>query len=37
MIEKSTVLYLNKENLSTKKINFVDELFQIVKFIDYNN
>ncbi|MDD2357542.1 MAG: hypothetical protein PHX13_06515 [Thiovulaceae bacterium] len=34
MIEKSTVLYLNKENLSTKKIDFVDELFQIVRFIN---
>jgi len=34
MLEKSTVLYLNKESLYTKDISFVDPLYQIVKFID---
>lgn len=34
MLEKSTVIYLNKENLYTKDINFVDPLYQIIKFID---
>ena len=37
MLEKSTILYLNKENLYTKNIDFVDILFQIVKFIDKND
>jgi len=32
MLEKSTVLYLNKENLHTKKIDFIDSLLQMVKF-----
>jgi hypothetical protein len=36
IIQKSTVIYLNKENL-TKDIDFVDFLFQMVKFIDNNN
>lgn len=34
MLEKSTVLYLNKNDLYTNKIDFVDALLQIVKFID---
>ncbi len=34
MLEKSTVLYINKENLDTKKVDFVDSLYQIVNFID---
>ncbi len=37
IIEKSTVLYLNKENLYTQKVDFIDSLYQIVKFIDKNN
>ena len=36
VIEKSTVLYLEKENLHTKKIDFVDALLQMVKFVDKN-
>ncbi|MBU1215809.1 hypothetical protein KJ870_11155 [bacterium] len=34
VIEKSTVLYLKKENLFTKKIDFVDALLQMVRFVD---
>lgn len=34
VIEKSTVLYLKKENLYTKKIDFVDALLQMVQFVD---
>jgi len=34
VIEKSTVLYLEKENLYTKKVEFVDALLQMVQFID---
>ena len=34
VIEKSTVLYLEKENLHTKKIDFVDALLQMVRFIE---
>ncbi|MBU1658283.1 hypothetical protein KKG72_04425 [bacterium] len=34
MIEKSTILYVNKENLYSKKIDFVDSLLQMVRFID---
>ncbi|WP_373035430.1 hypothetical protein [Sulfurimonas sp.] len=37
MLEKSTVLYLNKENLQSTKIDFVDSLLQMVRFIDKNN
>jgi len=42
VIEKSTVLYLKKEILFTSKIEFVDALLQMVRFveaehIDYNN
>ena len=37
MLEKSTVLYLNKENLYSQKIDFVDSLLQMVKFIDKND
>lgn len=33
-LEKSTVLYLNKDNLYNKNIEFVDSLLQMVKFID---
>lgn len=36
MLEKSTVLYLNKEDLDTKKIDFVDSLYQIVNFVEKN-
>ena len=34
ILEKSTVLYLKRETLLTKKIDFVDALLQIVKFVD---
>ncbi|MDD5372284.1 MAG: hypothetical protein PHO62_02535 [Sulfurimonas sp.] len=34
MLEKSSVLYLNKESLNNQAINFVDSLYLIVKFID---
>lgn len=34
MLEKSTVLYLNKENLNAKGIDFVDSLYQIVNFVE---
>lgn len=34
VIEKATVLYLNKENLYTQEVDFVDSLLQMVKFID---
>jgi len=34
VIEKSTVLYLEKENLHTTKVEFVDALLQMVRFID---
>ena len=34
VIEKSTVLYLEKENLYTKKIDFVYSLLQMVRFIE---
>ncbi|MDO9265547.1 MAG: hypothetical protein Q7U00_00535 [Sulfurimonas sp.] len=37
VLEKSTVLYMNKENLYIQKINFVDSLLQMVKFIDKDN
>ncbi|MFA6138903.1 MAG: hypothetical protein WC667_12590 [Sulfurimonas sp.] len=37
LLEKSTVLYLNKENLDTQKVDFVDSLLQMVRFIDKNN
>ena len=37
MLEKSTILYINKENLYTNKVDFVDSLYQIVRFIDKNN
>jgi len=37
IIEKSTVIYLNKENLNANDIDFVDFLFQMVKFIDKDN
>lgn len=37
LLEKSTVLYLNKENLDTQKVDFVDSLLQMVKFIDKNH
>ena len=32
MVEKSTVLYLNKENLPRDKVDFVEALYQIVRF-----
>lgn len=34
VLEKSTVLYMNKENLYVQKIDFVDSLLRMVKFID---
>jgi hypothetical protein len=34
MLEKDTVLYLNKSELEHYDIDFVDELYQIVRFID---
>lgn len=34
VIEKSTVLYLEKETLYTEKIEFVDALLQMVQFIE---
>jgi len=34
VIEKSTVLYLKKENLQNKKVEFVDSLLQIVRFTE---
>ena len=34
VIEKSTVLYLEKENLYTKKIDFVEALLQMVRFVE---
>jgi hypothetical protein len=34
VIEKSTVLYLKKEILLTKKIEFVDALLQMVQFVE---
>jgi len=34
VIEKSTVLYLEKDNLFTTKIDFVDALLQMVQFIE---
>jgi len=36
VIEKSTVLYLEKENLYSKKVDFVDALLQMVRFIEKN-
>ena len=37
VLEKSTVLYLNKDSLLDNKIDFVDSLYLIVKFIDKDN
>ncbi|MBW6488870.1 hypothetical protein [Sulfurimonas sp.] len=37
VLEKSTVLYMNKENLYIQKIDFVDSLLRMVKFIDKEN
>ena len=37
MIEKSTILYLNKKYLHAKNIDFIDSLLSMVKFIDENN
>jgi len=34
VLEKSTVIYLKKENLYTKKIDFVEALLQMVRFVD---
>lgn len=34
MIENSTILYLNKKSLYTQKVEFVDSLLQMVKYID---
>lgn len=32
MIEKSTIIYLSKQNLQSHKVDFVDSLYQIVRF-----
>ncbi|OHE04766.1 MAG: hypothetical protein A2513_00360 [Sulfurimonas sp. RIFOXYD12_FULL_33_39] len=37
VIEKSTVLYLKKENLYNQKVEFVDSLLQIVRFTESDN
>lgn len=37
VLEKTTILYLNKDDLVMKKIDFFDTLLQMVKFIDKNN
>ncbi len=37
MLEKSTVLYLNKRNLYTKNIDFVNIFLQMVRFVDEDN
>ena len=37
IIENSTILYLNKDYLHTKNIDFVDFLLQMVRFIDKNS
>ncbi len=34
ILEKSTILYLNKKNLHPQKIDFVVSLLQMVKFVD---
>lgn len=34
IIEKSTILYVKKENLYNKKVEFVDSLLQIVRFTE---
>lgn len=34
VLEKSTVLYLSKDSLLTNKIDFVDALYHIVRFIE---
>lgn len=34
VIEKSTVLYLEKDNLYTSKIDFIDALLQMVRFVE---
>lgn len=36
-IKKSTILYLEKENLYTQDVDFVDSLLQMVRFIDSNS
>lgn len=37
VIEKSTVLYLERDNLYTQKIDFVDSLLQMVHFVEKND
>jgi len=37
VFEKSTILYLNKASLVANKIDFVDSIYHIVKFIDNDN
>lgn len=34
MLEKSTILYINKNNLYSEKVDFLDSLLQMVRFID---
>lgn len=33
-IERSTIFYLNKKELYTKKVDFVDPVLQMVRFVD---
>ena len=35
MVEKSTILYLNKRSLPDYKVDFVDSLYRIVRFMDH--
>ena len=37
VLEKSTVLYLNKQYLDTKKVDFVDSLLQMIRYVDNEN
>lgn len=37
VLEKSTVLYCNKNNLYSQNISFVDSLYRIVKFVESRN
>ena len=37
VLEKSTTLYLNKEYLDTKKVDFVNSLLQMIRYVDKEN
>ncbi len=37
VLEKSTTLYLNKEYLDTRKVDFVNSLLQMIKYVDKEN